>query len=218
MFFGLCSLVLIETLGLFHRLGRRLTLSAPWKGLLGGALLVLLAAAFSTRYLGLGLETIAASLEGNQVPPGAFLLKMVFTAVTLGFGGSGGIITPIFFVGAAAGNAFGTAMHFDLGLFSAIGMVALLAGAANTPISASIMAIELFGPGIGPYAAVACIVSYLMTGHRSVYPSQVLSLAKSASLSVVTGGEMRDSSDVRFQARGRTVSKSIMSLLGRVKR
>lgn len=218
LFFGLCSLVLIETLGLFHRLGRRITLWPPWKGLLGGALLVLLVLAFSARYLGLGLDTIAAALEGKQVPPGAFFLKMLFTSVTLGFGGSGGIITPIFFVGATAGNAFGTATGFDLALFSSIGMVALLAGAANTPISASIMAIELFGPEIGPYAAIACIISFLMTGHRSVYPSQVLSLAKSASLSVATGSEMREAGDVRFEARGKTVSKGICELLDKIGR
>ena len=86
-------------------------------------------------------------------------------------------------------------------------MVALLAGAANTPIAASIMAIELFGPTIAPYAAVACVVSFLMTGHKSVYPSQILSMKKSAYLHVETGKEiceihpdqdLRDKSTTRF--------------------
>ncbi|HET7319074.1 MAG TPA: chloride channel protein, partial [Nitrospirota bacterium] len=144
------------------------------------------------RYLGLGLETITASLKGEGVPAGAFLLKILFTAITLSFGGSGGIITPIFFIGATAGSAFGRALGFDPALFADMGMVGLLAGAANTPISASIMAIELFGPAIAPYASVACVISFLMTGHRSVYPSQVLSLAKSSSLTVAKGSEMRD--------------------------
>lgn len=206
IFFGLCSLLLIEVLRLFERMSHRLTLWPPLKGLLGGSLLVILTLLFSTRYLGLGLDTIKDALEGGAVPGGAFLLKIVFTAITLGFGGSGGIITPIFFVGATAGNLFGSVLGFDVSVFSAIGMIALLAGAANTPISASIMAIELFGPAIGPYAAVACVISFLMTGHRSVYPSQVLSLTKSSSLTVAHGKEMRNIGTVEFQPHPKSMS------------
>jgi len=61
-------------------------------------------------------------------------------------------------------------------------MISLLAAAANAPIAAAVMAIELFGPSIGPYAALTAIVSFLMVGHRSVYGSQLLGVAKSASL------------------------------------
>lgn len=201
IFFGLCSLMLIEVLRLFERVSHRINVWSPLKGLIGGALLVLLTLIFSTSYLGLGLDTIKTALEGGAVPGGAFLLKMVFTAITLAFGGSGGIITPIFFVGATAGSFFGTALSFDPAIFAAIGMVSLVAGAANTPISASIMAIEFFGPEIGSYAAVACVISFLMTGHRSVYPSQILSLSKSSSLHVEHGREMKDSRDVEFTLR-----------------
>ena len=180
--------------------------------------LIILTLLFSTRYLGLGLETIKASLDGGSIPGGAFLLKILFTSITLGFGGSGGIVTPIFFTGATAGSAFANVLGFDTSLFSAIGMVALLAGAANTPISASIMAIELFGPQIAPYAAVACIISFLMTGHRSVYPSQVLSLAKSSSLSVAKGSEMRDAGEVVFQPGQKSISGSIMKIIQKFKK
>ena len=211
IFFGLCSLLLIEILRLSERMSRRLTIWPPLKGLLGGTLLILLTFLFSTRYLGLGLDTIKDSLEGGIVPGGAFLMKILFTAITLAFGGSGGIITPIFFVGATSGNFFGSVLGFDASVFAAIGMVALLAGAANTPISASIMAIELFGPAIGPYAAVACVISFLMTGHRSVYPSQILSLTKSSSLLVEHGREMKDSRDAEFKPR----TGSLIDLLGR---
>jgi hypothetical protein len=96
-------------------------------------------------------------------------------------------------------------------------MVALLAGAANTPISASIMAIELFGPEITPYAAVACVISFLMTGHRNVYPSQVLSLAKSSSLTVGKGNEMRAVGHVDFQPRPKSVSAILLKYLARMR-
>jgi H+/Cl- antiporter ClcA len=218
LFFGLCSLILIEMLGLFERLSRRVKVWKPLKGLIGGLGLIILSLLFSTRYLGLGVETIKSSLEGGSIPGGAFLLKILFTAITLSFGGSGGIVTPIFFIGATAGNAFGSVLRFDPALFGAIGMVSVLAGAANTPISASIMAIELFGPEIAPYAAVACIISFLMTGHRSVYPSQVLSLSKSSSLKVAKGSEMRDAGEVVFQPGQKSISGGIMRSLEKLKK
>ncbi len=218
IFFGLCSLLLIELLRIFERFGHWLRLWPPLKGLLGGVVLVILTLLFSTRYLGLGLETIAEAIKGGSVPAGAFLLKILYTAITLSFGGSGGIITPIFFVGAAAGNAFGGVLGFDRSIFSAIGMIALLAGAANTPISASIMAVEMFGPAIGPYAAVASVISFLMTGHRSVYPSQILSFAKSSSLQVHKGREMKDAGAVEYQPRSRSLSGLFMKGIGRLAR
>lgn len=218
LFFGLCSLLLIETLRVFERISHRVRVWSPLKGLAGGLMLVVLTAAFSTRYLGLGLETIKEALEDGIMPGGAFILKMLFTAITLSFGGSGGIITPIFFIGATAGNAFGSALGFDVRVFAAIGMVSLLAGAANTPISASIMAVELFGPEVAPYAAVACVISFLMTGHRSVYPSQVLAVTKSASLVAAHGKEMRDIGDVEFQPGLKSISGLIMKGLKKLER
>src|SRR5512143_2727358 len=218
LFIGLCSLLLIEALKFFEGLSHRVKIWAPWKGLIGGLALAVLAWSFSTRYLGLGLETITAVLKGGGIPAGAFLLKILFTAITLSFGGSGGIITPIFFIGATAGSAFGRALGFDPALFAAMGMVGLLAGAANTPISASIMAIELFGPEIAPYAAVTCVISFLMTGHRSVYPSQVLSLAKSSSLTVAKFIEMRDAGNVEFHPRQRSLSSGILKGLQKLKK
>ncbi len=217
LFFGLCSLILIETIGLFERLSHRAKMWKPLKGFIGGFALIILTWLFSSRYLGLGLDTITDVLQGKSVSGGSFLIKALFTAITLSFGGSGGIVTPIFFVGATAGSFFGGVLGFDMALFSAIGMVSVLAGAANTPISASIMAIELFGPQIAPYAAVACVISFLMTGHRSVYPSQILSLAKSSSLTVAKGSEMRDAGEVVFQPGQRSISGSIVKGLKKLK-
>ncbi len=212
LFFGLCSLVFIETLRFFESTSRRMRLNKIYKAIIGGSVLVILAFIFSADYLGLGLETIKNAIEGDSVNPAAFILKILFTSITLSFGGSGGIVTPIFFVGATAGNTFGSLLGLDRSLFAAIGMVGLLAGAANTPISASIMAVELFGPQVAPYAAVACIISFLMTGHRSVYPSQVLAMGKSASLTVEKGKEIREIRGVEFQPRPKSITAGIAKL------
>jgi H+/Cl- antiporter ClcA len=212
IFFGLCSLLMIEVLRLFERMSHQLKIWAPLKGLVAGSVLAGFAFFSSTRYLGLGLDSIKDAVEGGNVPGGAFLLKILFTAITLGFGGSGGIITPIFFVGATSGHVFASVLGYDPAVFSAIGMIALVAGAANTPISASIMAIELFGPEIGPYAAVACVISFLMTGHRSVYPSQVLSLTKSSSLVVEHGRQMKDIENIEYQPRAKSLSELVVKV------
>ena len=199
IFFGIFSLLFIEMLKIFEKLSHKMSLREEWKALLGGLSLVVLTFFMSTSYLGLGLDTIRNTVEGNAVPWYASFLKMFSTSVTLSFGGSGGIITPIFFVGSTAGNLLGHLPGFDLAVFSAIGMVSLLAGAANTPISASIMAMELFGPELAPYAAVSCVISFLMTGHRSVYPSQILSMTKSSSLTVKHGQEMKHVEGVEYE-------------------
>lgn len=189
--FGVVSMLLIEMMDICHKLAGKLRpLLRP---LVGGVLLIGLTFLFSRDYLGLGVSTIESTLTGVQIVWYAFLLKIVFTAVTLGFGGSGGIITPIFFIGAVSGSAIGRLFGVDTSVFAAIGLVSLLAGCANTPISAIIMSIELFGPQLAPYAAVACIISFLMTGHRSVYPSQILSIRKSASIHVDLGKNIADS-------------------------
>ncbi|MEW5826047.1 MAG: chloride channel protein [Candidatus Bipolaricaulota bacterium] len=204
VFFGLCSLLLIEALRGGHALARRWKIWPPLQALAAGVLLVALSAAFSARYLGLGLETVEDALAGATIPWYAFLLKPLFTTLTLNFGGSGGIVTPVFFVGATAGAAFAQVFDLAVPVFAALGLVSVLSGAANTPIAASILAVEMFGPAIAPYAAVACIISFLMTGHRSVYPSQILSIAKSSSLQVGLGQEINQTTPV-YAPRRRTL-------------
>lgn len=211
IFFGIFSLLFIEMLKLFEKMSEKMPIREEWKALLGGLSLVVLTLFTSTSYLGLGLETIRNAVEGNAVPWYASVLKMFSTSVTLSFGGSGGIITPIFFVGSTAGNLLGHLPGFDLSVFSAIGMVSLLAGAANTPISASIMAVELFGPQVAPYAAVSCVISFLMTGHRSVYPSQILSISKSSSLTVTHGQVMKHIEEITYKPR----ENSLLGIISR---
>lgn len=211
IFFGIVSAILIETLKLGNQLSAKIQISKPLKGVIGGLALIGLVFMFSRQYLGLGLDTIQSCLEGAKIIWFAFLLKIIFTSITLNFGGSGGIVTPIFFIGASSGTLFAMLLGLDPGTFAAIGLVAVLAGAANTPIAASIMAVELFGPKVAPYATIACVISFLMTGHRSVYPSQILSIKKSPSLLVETGEEIE-----RVEARFHPREKSLIGLLSAI--
>jgi H+/Cl- antiporter ClcA len=183
LYFGLVALLLVETLKITEKFAKKIRIWKPFKGLVGGSLLVVLALFLSPCYLGLGLNTIELAIHGGHVPALAFVWKVLFTSITLSMGGSGGILTPVFFIGTTAGSTFAHIFHLDPAVFAAIGLVALLAGAANTPIAASVMAIEMFGPQMGSYAAIACVVSYIAAGHRSVYASQLLGITKSSSIS-----------------------------------
>lgn len=213
IFLGLTSFLFIEILELLDDISKDLKFWKPLKGLIGGVALVGLTLVFNEQYLGLGLDTIKQALNGEQIGWGAFVIKMFFTAITLSFGGSGGIVTPIFFIGATAGSLFGEIMGLDRATFAAIGLVGVLAGAANTPVSATIMAIELFGAQIAPYTALVCVISYLITGHRSVYPTQIIARSKSPSVSVETDKEVEAISYVSIQPRSKTLYSFLLSFI-----
>jgi H+/Cl- antiporter ClcA len=190
LFFGLISLLLIETLGLFKELSARIKIWTPYKGIIGGISLIIFSLIFSNRYIGLGVVTISETLQDKPIAWYGFIVKILTTSITLNFGGSGGILTPVFFIGATAGAFFANLFSLPGGIFAAIGVVALLSGAANTPIAACIMAMEMFGNDITGYAAVACVISFMMSGHRSVYPSQKISFTKSSSINIETETEI----------------------------
>jgi chloride channel protein, CIC family len=144
-------------------------------------------------YAGLGTDTINAVLAGTtRVFAGAFLVKILATSITLETGGSGGIVTPIFFVGATSGAALAPLVGVPTTFLAAVGLVAMLAAAANTPIAAAVMAMELLPGPEGVYAALAAATAFLMVGHRSVYASQKLGFAKSAGLDLDLGGTVGD--------------------------
>lgn len=151
---------------------------APLRPFTGGivvALGVLLVG--TTRYIGLGIPTIQASF-GPRHDPQDWLLKLLFTAVTLGSGFKGGEVTPLFYIGATLGNALAYLLPLPPSLLAGMGFVAVFAGAANTPIASSLMAIELFGGEAGAFAAVACVFSYLFSGHAGIYTSQRIGRSK----------------------------------------
>lgn len=191
--FGLIALLLIESLRFFERVLRRFERRPHLLSAAGGVALVLLYLAAGDTYAGLGTDTINGVLAGTtQVFAGAFLLKILATSITLETGGSGGIVTPIFFVGATSGAALARLFGVSTTFLGAVGLVAMLAAAANTPIAAAVMAMELLPGPEGVYAALAAATAFLMVGHRSVYASQKLGLAKSAGLDLDLGGDVGD--------------------------
>ena len=151
--FGLASVLFAELTHGLHRAFAWAVPKAYLRPALGGAIVIGLAFAVGPDYLGLGVT--ADPNHPNQVcivscfhPGGATALswwwKLLFTAVTLGCGFKGGEVTPLFFVGAALGNALARLLHAPVDLFAALGFVGVFAGATNTPIACTVMGIELF--------------------------------------------------------------------------
>ena len=133
--------------------------------------------AHTAKYIGLGLPTIAASFV-EKVPAHDFAGKLLFTAFSLGTGFKGGEVTPLFYIGATLGNALSHVLPLSPSLLAGMGFVAVFAGAANTPLASTFMAFELFGPEVGAYAGIACVVSYLFSGHAGIYTSQRIGYRK----------------------------------------
>ena len=125
----------------------------------------------TTRYIGLGIPTMVEAFT-HPVHPWDFAAKFLFTVVTLGSGFKGGEVTPLFFIGATLGNALGPLLPLPLPLLTGMGFCAVFAGAANTPVASTLMAMELFGSETGVYVGIACVVSYLFSGHSGIYGSQ----------------------------------------------
>jgi H+/Cl- antiporter ClcA len=125
-------------------------------------------------YLGLSLPLATSALAGDHTSPSVFALKLVFTAVTLGFGFYGGEVTPLFVIGSTLGAWLATLFGLDIALVAALGYVAVFAGAANVPLTCTLIAVELFGGHVAVPAAVACVVAYVFSTNGSIYSTQRL--------------------------------------------
>lgn len=157
------------------------------RAFVGGIIIVVLTLiAGSQDYNGRGLDMLEQSFKVD-VPPFAFLAKLVFTAVTLGTGFVGGEAIPLFFMGATLGNTLHTFIDLPMSFLAALGMIAAFSGGTNTPIAAFLLAMEMFdGEGV-EYFFVACLVSYLFSGHHGLWPSQKIYEPKSILYSVSDG-------------------------------
>jgi len=200
IFFGLIAYLIVATLKQTEEIVEKIPMNPYKKAFLAGLLLVLLSFIVGDQFFGLGLDIIAKTMqfEGStaaNIPWYTSVVKIFYTAVTLGSGGSGGIVTPIFYIGATSGHFFGGLFggEHQLALFAALGFVSVLAGATNAPIAAIIMAMELFGMDVAHYAAVSIAISFLVLGHRSVFPSQKISMSKSDLLDIDYGEDIEHS-------------------------
>ncbi|HEY0705164.1 MAG TPA: chloride channel protein [Polyangia bacterium] len=148
---------------------RRLPLAMAVGGL---AVVILWRVTGGDAYLGLGVPTIERAFVDPNLPATAFLAKAAFTVLTVGSGFLGGEVTPLFFVGAALGNLLAEVLALPLSLAAGVGLVAVFATAANTPLALCVMAVELMGAPVLGHAALVCVVARGLVGSLGLYAAQ----------------------------------------------
>ncbi|RAV05042.1 voltage-gated chloride channel protein [Paenibacillus sp. YN15] len=185
--FGLTSLVFSKLTHFLKKLYARIFKNPMLKSAVGGFIVIGLVYALGTRdYLGLSIPLIQHSFDGD-VPPLAFMWKLLFTSVTLGAGFQGGEVTPLFGIGATLGHTLAELFGLYAPFLAALGFIAVFCGATNTPIACFIMGIELFGSSGAQYLFIACVVSYLASGHTGIYTSQKIGVSKVPSILIPEG-------------------------------
>lgn len=145
----------------------------------GGFLIAVLTTLLGTMdYNGPGSVLIERAMEGGEIVPYAFALKVLFTALTLGAGFKGGEIVPVFATGATFGYIVGPLLGIPSGFGAAIGMIGLFCGVTNCPVTSILLAIEVFGGESIPLFALACAVSYMLSGYFGLYGEQKIMYSK----------------------------------------
>ncbi len=143
----------------------------------GGAAIALLTLPFGRDYLGVGSAQIAAAL-GGRAQTWAFLLKILFTALTLGCGFKGGEIIPALFVGSTFGCVAGGLLGLDPSFGASLGFVAVFCGVTNCPLTSLVLSAEVFGAKGILFYLLAAAVSYLLSGYSGIYSRQKILYAK----------------------------------------
>lgn len=168
IFFSAAAIIFVKITDQIAHLSKKISY-APLRPFTGGLLIICLTFIVGTdRYLGLGIPVIADAFQHAALPQD-FILKIIFTAITLGAGFKGGEVTPLFFIGAAMGSALSFILPLPVGLMAGMGFVAVFGAAAKTPLACIIMAMELFGVPCAIYVAIACVVAFLFSGSHSIY-------------------------------------------------
>ena len=146
---------------------------------IGAVLITLLTLLFPVRrYNGTGMQVIRSAIEQGQALPYDFVLKIIFTAITIGVGFRGGEMVPTFFIGATLGCSLGSLIGLEPSFAAAIGFVAMFCAVMNSPIASIILSIEVFGAQGLLFFAIACAVSYLLSGYYGLYTSQKIIYSK----------------------------------------
>ncbi len=143
-----------------------------------GCLIVGLTFLLGDQYLGSGIGIIEHIFHEGNTQWYIFLLKMLFTALTLGAGFKGGEIVPSLCIGAAFGCAVAPLLGLPVEIAAACGMVGVFCGVTNCPITSLLIAFELFGFQGMPWYLTTVAVSYLLSGYGGLYRKQQIRCSK----------------------------------------
>lgn len=183
------SVIFCSAMHTAPKLYKKVAPDAMTRAALGGGLVLLLTILVGNQdYSGAGDAVIRRMLAGETAPE-AFLLKILFTAVTLGAGFRGGEIVPLLFTGCAFGSWIGPMLGLSGSFSGALGMGALFCGATNCPLASIFLTYELFGgEGLLQYA-LCCGIAYMLSGYHGLYTEQKMLYSKFGAVDLKLGGE-----------------------------
>ncbi|MBQ2855132.1 MAG: chloride channel protein [Oscillospiraceae bacterium] len=144
----------------------------------GVAVMVLTLLVGDHRFNGAGMD-MALKAVGGEADWYSFLMKMLFTAVTLSAGFKGGEIVPTFCIGATFGCVLGGLLGLDAGLAAALGLVGLFCCATNSPLASIVLSMEMFGGANLYLFALVCVICFVLSGNSGLYASQIIEFSKS---------------------------------------
>ena len=129
------------------------------------------------RFNGAGMDMALNAVAGHTDWYN-FLLKLLFTAVTLAAGFKGGEIVPTFCIGATFGCLIGGFLGLDPGIAAAVGLVGLFCCATNSPLASIVLSVEMFGGANLYLFALVCVFCFVLSGHSGLYASQIIQFSK----------------------------------------
>lgn len=145
---------------------------------LGGAVVTVLTLLVGDqRFNGAGMDMAMEALGGNA-DWYSFLLKMLFTAVTLAAGFKGGEIVPTFCIGATFGCVVGALLGLEPGIAAALGLIGLFCCATNSPLASIVLSVEMFGAANLYLFALVCVICFVLSGRSGLYASQIIEYEK----------------------------------------
>ena len=144
----------------------------------GGAVIaVLTLLAGDHRFNGAGMDMALQAVAG-KADWYSFLVKLLFTAVTLSAGFKGGEIVPTFCIGATFGCVLGGLLGLEPGIAAALGLVGLFCCATNSPFASIVLSIEMFGSANLYLFTLICVICFVLSGHSGLYASQIIQFSK----------------------------------------
>lgn len=154
----------------------------------GTVIMVLTLLVGDQRYNGAGMDMALGAVEGHA-QWFDFLLKMLFTAVTLAAGFKGGEIVPTFCVGATFGCVVGSLLGLDAGICGALGLIGLFCCVTNSPFASIMLSIEMFGGANLHLFALVCVICFVLSGQGGLYSSQMQIFNKATPESTATNSK-----------------------------
>lgn len=174
---GLIALLFVRLTRFIKDQSKKYIAWYPARPFIGGIIVAALIVIFGWRdYSGVSIPLALEAMNGST--EGQWAVKLGLTALTIGTGFVGGEVIPLFVMGALAGAMYANVIGANVALYAVIGSVAVLAGAANTPLACSLLGVELFGGNGIILFALVCASAYAASGHTGIYHAQKISAPK----------------------------------------